>query len=107
MKEVQLQSPDTHLSDCGGETAPNQSVTEIPDLIYASFTKTAANEHTKFLSGVFSFTMEEEKCREPFPFPFDENVVFRESSFFKKPNAPLSLPTPTEVRKVASNSEKP
>jgi hypothetical protein len=41
------------------------------------------------------------------PFPFDENVVFRESSFFKKPNAPLSFPTPTEVREVASHSENP
>jgi hypothetical protein len=41
------------------------------------------------------------------PFPFDENVVFRESSFFKKSNAPLSLPTPTEVREVASYSENP
>ncbi|CBX93423.1 hypothetical protein IAQ61_009116 [Plenodomus lingam] len=49
--------------------------------------------------------MEEEIRREPFP--FDENVVFRESSFFKKPNAPLSLPTPTEVREVASHSENP
>jgi hypothetical protein len=41
------------------------------------------------------------------PFPFDKNVEFRESSFFKKPNAPLSLPTPTEVREVASHSENP
>jgi hypothetical protein len=49
--------------------------------------------------------MEEEIRREPFP--FDENVVFRESSFFRKPNAPLSLPTPTEVREVASHSENP
>jgi hypothetical protein len=49
--------------------------------------------------------MEEEIRREPFP--FDENVVFRESSFFKKPNAPLSLPTPTEVKEVASHSENP
>jgi hypothetical protein len=49
--------------------------------------------------------MEEEIRREPFP--FDENVVFRDSSFFKKPNAPLSLPTPTEVKEVASLSENP
>jgi len=49
--------------------------------------------------------MEEEIRREPFP--FDENVVFRESSFFKKPNAPLSFPTPTVVREVASHSKNP
>ncbi|KAH4923388.1 hypothetical protein HBI26_045430 [Parastagonospora nodorum] len=49
--------------------------------------------------------MEEEIQREPFP--FDENVVFRESSFFKKPNAPLSLPTPAEVREVARHSGHP
>jgi hypothetical protein len=41
------------------------------------------------------------------PSSFDENVVFRKSSFFKKPNAPLSLPTPTGVREVASHSENP
>jgi hypothetical protein len=49
--------------------------------------------------------MEEEIQHEPFP--FNENVVFRESSFFKTSNAPLSLPTPTEVREVASQSENP
>ncbi|KAH6618833.1 hypothetical protein C7974DRAFT_400979 [Boeremia exigua] len=49
--------------------------------------------------------MEEETRHEPFP--FDENVVSCKSSFFKKPNAPLSLPTPTEVREVASRSENP
>jgi hypothetical protein len=47
--------------------------------------------------------MEKEIRRELFP--FDENVVFRELSFFKKLNAPLSLPTPTEVKEVASHSE--
>lgn len=48
--------------------------------------------------------MEEEIWREAFPF---DDVVFRESSFFQKPNAPLSLPTPTEVKEVASHSENP
>lgn len=49
--------------------------------------------------------MEEETRREPLP--FDENIVFRESSIFKKPNAPLSLPTPAEVREVARHSKNP
>jgi hypothetical protein len=49
--------------------------------------------------------MEEEILREPFL--FDESVVFRDSSFFKRPNALLSLPTPTEVREVASHSGNP
>jgi hypothetical protein len=41
------------------------------------------------------------------PFLYDENVVFRDSSFFKKPNAPPSLPSPTDVREVASRSTDP
>ncbi|KAH7412208.1 kinase-like domain-containing protein [Phaeosphaeria sp. MPI-PUGE-AT-0046c] len=49
--------------------------------------------------------MEEEIRREPFP--FDEKVIFRESAFFKKPNAPLSLPSPAGVREVASHSKNP
>jgi hypothetical protein len=40
-------------------------------------------------------------------FPYDETVLFRDSSFFKKSNAPLSLPSPTEVREVASQSTNP
>lgn len=66
---------------------------------------TTAKRHTKFSSEVSSIAIEEELRREPFP--FDENVVFRESSFFNKPNAQLSLPTPTEVREVASRSGDP
>ncbi|KAH3983713.1 hypothetical protein HBH98_225140 [Parastagonospora nodorum] len=42
--------------------------------------------------------MEEKIRREPFP--FDENVVFHESSFFEKSNALLYLPAPTEVREL-------
>jgi hypothetical protein len=84
---------------------PNQSVTKILDLICAPLIEVAANERTQFSSKLPSFTMEEMIRREPFL--FDENVVFRESSFFKEPNASLSLPTPTEVREVATHSENP
>ncbi|CAO2649188.1 Nn.00g101370.m01.CDS01 [Neocucurbitaria sp. VM-36] len=41
------------------------------------------------------------------PFPRDENVVFHGSSFFTKTNAPLSLPSPAEVREIASQSTDP
>lgn len=37
-------------------------------------------------------------------FPCDEKVVFHESSFFKQHGAPASLPSPTEVREIASQS---
>ncbi|KAF2834880.1 kinase-like protein [Patellaria atrata CBS 101060] len=41
------------------------------------------------------------------PFPCDENVTFCESSFFKRPGAPLELPCPAEVRQIASQSTDP
>jgi hypothetical protein len=87
----------------GRKTTPNQFVTEILDFIYALFKKTAAIEHTKLSSQLSSFTMEEEIRLKPFP--FNENVIFRESSFFKKSNALLYLPTLTEVREVAHHFE--
>ncbi|OCK74427.1 phosphotransferase enzyme family protein-like protein [Lepidopterella palustris CBS 459.81] len=41
------------------------------------------------------------------PFPYNENIVFRQSSFFKKPEAPISLPSPLEVKQMASQSTDP
>lgn len=38
------------------------------------------------------------------PFCYEENAVFPDSAFFTKPNAPLALPSPTEVREAASRS---
>ncbi|KAI9654008.1 MAG: hypothetical protein M1829_001103 [Trizodia sp. TS-e1964] len=49
--------------------------------------------------------MEEEATRRRFP--YDDNVVFHDSSFFNQPNAPLSLPSPAEVREIASRSTNP
>ncbi|KAF2013356.1 hypothetical protein BU24DRAFT_349865 [Aaosphaeria arxii CBS 175.79] len=41
------------------------------------------------------------------PFPYNEEFIIQESSFFQKPNAPKSLPSPAEVREVASRSTEP
>ncbi|KAF2842463.1 hypothetical protein M501DRAFT_1022445 [Patellaria atrata CBS 101060] len=41
------------------------------------------------------------------PFPCNENVTFCESSFFKRPSAPLELLSPAEVRQVVSQSTSP
>jgi hypothetical protein len=41
------------------------------------------------------------------PFPYEGNVVFRDSTFFTKPNALLASPSPTEVREAASQSSNP
>lgn len=38
---------------------------------------------------------------------YEESVVFRDSAFFTKPNTPLDLPSPTEVREAASRSSDP
>jgi hypothetical protein len=38
------------------------------------------------------------------PFPYDENMDFRESAFFKTHD---TLPTPVEVRRIASQSTNP
>lgn len=40
-------------------------------------------------------------------FPYDENVIFGESSFFKKHTPTQSLPSPKEVREVANQSTDP
>jgi hypothetical protein len=41
------------------------------------------------------------------PIPYGEEVLFRDSSFFQKPNAATPLPSPNEVREVASRSTNP
>ncbi|OAL55171.1 kinase-like protein [Pyrenochaeta sp. DS3sAY3a] len=41
------------------------------------------------------------------PFLYEENAVFRNSAFFTKPNEPVALPSPTEVREAASRSSDP
>ncbi|KAF2258103.1 kinase-like protein [Lojkania enalia] len=41
------------------------------------------------------------------PFPYDENVLFRNSSFFTKRNASPFFPSPSVIREVASQSKNP
>jgi hypothetical protein len=40
-------------------------------------------------------------------FPHSENLIFQDLSFFRKPHAPTSLPSPAEVREVANQSADP